>query len=142
MERGVAIYTISLSPKGAVPLANLTVRYATSDGSDPYRGPAAVAGTDYTAKSGTLTFTPDDAGPKTVVVPILEDTVTDSGEYFTLSLSDLQGGGTPAPRMGADEVITVILDANKDITLTADRYVIGEGRNLSPHHPYRYPQRH
>ena len=126
MERGVAIYTVSLSPAGSVPLANLTVRYATSDGSDPYRGPAAVAGTDYTAKSGTLTFTPTDAGPKTVVVPILGDTVTDSGEYFTFSLSDLQGGGTPAPRLGDDEVTTVILDANKDITLTADRYVIGE----------------
>ena len=85
-----------------------------------------MAGTDYTAKSGTLTFTPTDAGPKTVVVPILGDTVTDSGEYFTFSLSDLQGGGTPAPRLGDDEVTTVILDANKDITLTADRYVIGE----------------
>ena len=131
MERGVAIYTVSLSPKGAVPLANLTVDYATSDGSDPYLGPAAVAGTDYTTKSGTLTFTPTDAGPKTVVVPILEDTVTDSGEYFTFSLSNLQGGGTPAPRLRDDEVTTVILDANKDITLTANRYVIGEDENAA-----------
>ena len=126
MERGVAIYTISLSPKGAVPQANLTVDYATSDGSDPYLGPAAVAGSDYTAKSGTLTFTPTDAGPKTVIVPILDDTETDSGELFTFSLSNLQGGGTRPPSMGRDKVTTVILDANKDITLTANRYTIGE----------------
>ena len=61
-----------------------------------------------------------------MIVPILEDTETDSGEIFTFSLSNLQGGGTRPPSMGRDEVTTVIVDANKDITLTADRYTIGE----------------
>ena len=93
MERGFATYTISLSPVGSVPLADVTVDYATADGSDPYLGPAAVAGTDYTARSGTVTFTPTDAGPKTVIVPILDDAVTDSGEVFTFSLSNLIGAG-------------------------------------------------
>ena len=126
MERGLAIYTISLSPVGSVPLADLTVDYATSDGSDPYRGPAAVAGTDYTARSGTVTFTPSNAGPQTIAVPILEDMTPDSGELFTFSLSNLQGGGASAPSMGDDKVTTVILDANKDITLTASRYTIAD----------------
>ena len=127
MERNSATYTISLSPgAGSVPEANLTVDYATSDGSDPYLGPAAVAGTDYTAKSGTVTFTPTNAGPKTITVPILGDTEIDSGEVFTFRISNLQGGGTQPPSMGTDKVTTAILDANKDITLTANRYTIGE----------------
>ena len=126
MERNSAIYTISLSPAGAVPQANLTVDYATSDGSDPYLGPAAVAGTDYTAKSGTVTFTPTNAGPKTITVPILGDMETDSGEVFTFGISNPQGGGTQPPSIGDDKVTTVIIDANKDITLTANRYTIGE----------------
>ena len=126
MERNFATYTIYLSPAGSAPSADLTVDYATADGSDPYLGPAAVAGTDYTAKSGTVTFTPTDAGPQTVTVPILGDTSTDSGEVFTFGLSNLQGGGESAPSVGVDKVTTVILDANKDITLTADRYTIGE----------------
>ena len=99
-ERGVATYTISLSPVGSVPAADVTVDYATSDGSDPYLGPAAVAGTDYTAKSGTVTFTPTNAGPQTVTVPILDDTSTDSGEVFTFSLSNLQGGGDERSEYG------------------------------------------
>ena len=97
MERNSATYTISLSPAGSVPEASLTVSYATSDGSTPYLGPAAVAGTDYTAKTGTVTFTPTDAGPKTVIVPILGDTLTDSGEVFTFWISNLQGAGRPLP---------------------------------------------
>ena len=131
MERNSAIYTISLSPSGATLHANLTVDYATSDGSDPYLGPAAVAGRDYTAKSGTVTFTPTNAGPKTITVPILGDTEIDSGEVFTFSMSNLQGGGAPAPSIGNDKVTTVIIDANKDVTLTANRYRIGEHENAA-----------
>ena len=126
MERNSATYTISLSPEGSAPQADLTVSYATSDGSDPYLGAAAVAGTDYTAKSGTVTFTPTNAGPKTITVPILGDTVIDSGEFFTFRISNLQGGGTQPPSIGTAKVTTAIVDANKDITLTANRYTIGE----------------
>ena len=59
----------------------VTVRYATADGT-------ATAGEDgdYTDTSGRLTF---DAGEKekTINVPLLDDTVEDSGETFTLTLS-------------------------------------------------------
>ena len=43
-------YTVSLTPSGVTPTSDLTVSYATANGT-------ATAGTDYTAKSGTLTFT-------------------------------------------------------------------------------------
>ena len=53
MDEGEATgnYTVSLSPSGVTPTADLTVSYATADGT-------ATAGSDYTdTKSGTLTFT-------------------------------------------------------------------------------------
>ena len=62
----------------------VTVNYATADGT-------ATAGEDYTATSGTLTFAPGET-EKTVSVAIIDDTVEDSGETFTLVLSDPSGG--------------------------------------------------
>ena len=53
---GAAVFTVSLDGAGAV-----TVHYATADGS-------AFAGSDYTAQSGTLSFTRSDTA-KTVSVP-------------------------------------------------------------------------
>lgn len=57
---GEAVFTVSLSSTYA---ANVTVDYATAD-------QTATAGVDYTAVSGTLTFTPGQT-IKTVTVPIL-----------------------------------------------------------------------
>ena len=61
-------YTVSLSPSGVTPTSDLTVSYATSNGT-------ATAGSDYTAKSGTLTFTHAAAGSQTFTVQTTEDTV-------------------------------------------------------------------
>ena len=62
-----------------------TIDYATVDGT-------ARAGSDYTATSGTFTFAPGDKGWKQVTVPILDDAVDDSGEQFSLVLSNPTGG--------------------------------------------------
>ena len=64
-------------------LEPVTVAYATADGT-------ATAGADYTATSGTLTFAPGETR-KVVRVPVLDDTVADSGETFRLVLSDPAG---------------------------------------------------
>ncbi|MYI68117.1 MAG: hypothetical protein F4103_04975, partial [Boseongicola sp. SB0673_bin_14] len=61
----------------------VTVDYATADGT-------AVAGEDYTAVSGTLTFTAGERR-KTVSVPIHDDAVDEGEETFTLRLSNLAG---------------------------------------------------
>ena len=63
-----------------VALKTITVDYETRDGT-------ATAGADYTATSGTLTFTVGQRS-KTVRVPILDDSHDDDGEIFTLVLSD------------------------------------------------------
>ena len=64
-------------------LEPVTVAYTTADGT-------ATAGADYTATSGTLTFAPGETR-KVVRVPVLDDTVADSGETFRLVLSDPAG---------------------------------------------------
>ena len=66
----------------------VTVDYATADG--PSEG-GAVAGEDYTAASGTLTFVAGETA-KTVSVPVLNDAHDEGEETFTLTLSNPSGG--------------------------------------------------
>ena len=61
----------------------VTVDYRTSPGT-------ATEGADYTATSGTVTFAPGDTA-KTISVPIVDDDVEDSGETFTVTLSNPAG---------------------------------------------------
>jgi chitinase len=70
-------FIVTLSTDHAAPV---TVHYATIDGT-------AVAGSDYTPVSGTLTFAP---GVTSLVVPvtILNDTLYEAAETFKLVLSD------------------------------------------------------
>ena len=62
-----------------------SIDYATVDGT-------AIAGDDYTATSGRLSFAPNE-GSKTVSVPIIDDAVEDDGETFrlVLAMSSLRG---------------------------------------------------
>ena len=92
-------YTVSLSPSGVTPTADLTVSYGTSDGT-------ATAGTDYTAKSGTLTFTNAAAGSQTFTVQTTEDDVDEgTGETFTVTISSPSGGGGPTPSLGTSKSV-------------------------------------
>lgn len=82
-----ADFTVTLSHASA---QTVTVHYATSDGS-PNHFPAATAGEDYFATSGTLTFTPGQT-TKMVSVQILGDRSPEfvgdwKTENFSMSLS-------------------------------------------------------
>jgi len=70
------------------------VSYSTSNGS-------AVAGADYTAASGTLSWASGDMSPRTFQVPILNDTLVEGTETITLSLSNPTGVGTLGPQSAA-----------------------------------------
>jgi hypothetical protein len=74
-----AQFAVTLSAASA---STVTVVFATADGS-------AVAGQDYTAASGTLTFAPGDT-TKTVTVPIMGDAVVEQSESFQVTLSNAQ----------------------------------------------------
>lgn len=69
-------YTVSLSAPSS---QTVTVNYGTVDGT-------AVAGSDYTAASGTLTFAPGETS-KTITVQVLRDTVGESTENYTVRLT-------------------------------------------------------
>ena len=75
---GTMTFTVTLSP--ARENGEATVSWATSDGT-------ATAGTDYEAASGTLTFAPGDT-ERTVEVTLLDDTLSEGDETFTVTLSD------------------------------------------------------
>jgi hypothetical protein len=71
-----ANFTVKLSSASA---QQVTVAYATSNGS-------AVAGTDYTAKSGTLTFAPG-VTSQTIGVTVAATTLAHANRVFYVSLS-------------------------------------------------------
>ncbi|NUY80448.1 T9SS type A sorting domain-containing protein [Flavobacterium sp. MAH-1] len=62
----------------------VSINYATSDGT-------AIAGTDYTAVSGTLTWADGDMTPKTFTIPVNADFVLDNAETINLTLSNPNG---------------------------------------------------
>lgn len=97
-------FTVTLSN----PSANvITVDYATQDNS-------SQAGSDYTATSGTLSFT---AGvtSQTIDIPILDDAVQEGVEGFAVNLSNATGGATIADSQGLATLIDD--DGNADISI-------------------------
>jgi hypothetical protein len=73
-------FTVTLSPAST---GTVTVKYATANGT-------ALAGSDYTAASGTLTFTPGQTS-KTVTVNVLGNTTVEPNETFYVNLSSPSG---------------------------------------------------
>ncbi len=73
---GNATFTVTLS---AVSGQTVTVAYNTSNGT-------ALAGSDYTAASGTLTFAPGTTS-QTITVPITNDTTAELSETFNVNLA-------------------------------------------------------
>ena len=76
-----AAFAVSLSSASAAPV---TVNYTTANGT-------ALAGSDFVAASGSLTFAPGET-TKTVLVPTVNDAVAEATETFTLNLSNATGG--------------------------------------------------
>ena len=73
---GTANFTVSLSAASG---KTVTVNYATANGT-------ATAGSDYTAKSGTVTFVAGDTR-ESVSVTILNDAAEEPGETFVVNLT-------------------------------------------------------
>ncbi len=95
--------TISLVRVGGT-LGTITVAYATSDLS-------AVAGVNYTASSGTVTFTPGQT-TATIVVPVLDDLKVDGNNGFFVTLSNPTGGSS----LDANSIAAVlVLNTDRDM---------------------------
>jgi len=77
-----------------------TVEFATADNA------SAIAGSDYTARSGTLTFS-SGVTTRTFTVATLQDVLTEGNETFDVALSNPTGG---AVLSGASSTAGIILD--------------------------------
>jgi Ca2+-binding RTX toxin-like protein len=117
-------YTVSLS--GSSP-QTITVQYSTANGT-------ALAGSDYTATTGTLTFTPG-VTSQTISIPILNDSVNEANETFTLKLTSPTNailGGTATVTTTITDTLsastTTTLPANvENLTLTGSSVINGTG---------------
>ena len=96
----------------------VTVDWATADGT-------AIAGTDYAAASGTLTFGPGET-TKTVSVAVLDDTGPESDETFTLQLSRALGAtiidATAAGTIANDDVADTEPPGPPTVTVTSEQF--------------------
>ncbi len=91
---------VSLTPAAT---GVVTVNYATTDGTGAN---AAVAGANYTATSGTLTFQPGET-TKTISVSILPNTTVQPNRTFTVNLSNPTGGSEIA---AGSATVTILND--------------------------------
>jgi hypothetical protein len=78
------------------------VTYTTSAGS-------ATPGSDFTTTTGTLSWAAGDTANKTITVPILQDSVLEGTETFTVRLSSPTGGAT-IPAAGTIATVRIIDD--------------------------------
>jgi glucose/arabinose dehydrogenase len=74
-----------------------TLDYTTLDGT-------ARAGSDYTARSGTLTFA-DGVTSQVISIPILEDTLVEGNEVFSVAVDRPTGATLRAPRTGQITIV-------------------------------------
>lgn len=100
-EGGQATVTATLSPASG---KEVTVGYRTSDGTAPN---AAIAGEDYLAASGTLTFAAGET-TKTITVDIVNDSLNELAETFTV---DLSGPNNAELGQTASQTVTIATDA-------------------------------
>lgn len=107
---------LSVVRSGAL-LTPVSVDFATADGT-------AVAGLDYTATNGTLSF-PANTPVKTITIPIKEDTLVEGDEIFSVRLTNPQNG----LQLGAvaDATVTIVdNDAGGSIGFATNSYAVSE----------------
>jgi hypothetical protein len=87
-------FSVSLSRATA---ASVTVQYATADGT-------GAAGTDYVAKSGTLTFAPGKTN-RTVLVPVTSDIALNGNRTLFVNLTSATGGAQVVKSQGTGTIV-------------------------------------
>ena len=118
---GTANFVITLDrPSASV----VSIDYATQDGAPITGAAAAQAGSDYVAASDTLNFLPGETA-KTVKVQLINDTLPEGAEAFSLKLSNLVGATS------LDPVGTAVIAANDEplvskSAISIDDVVVGE----------------
>jgi len=113
-EGGTLVFPVAMTGQTAI---NFSVNYGTSNGT-------ALATSDYTSNSGTLTFGPS-AGSATqnVNVTTFDDSLSESNETVLLNLSGASGGAGISPAQATGTIV------DNDPTCGAVSYSISDGAN-------------
>ena len=100
-----------------------TVQYRTLDGATGIpTDQKAYAGSDYSSKSGTVTFAPGET-TKVISIPITNDTRIEKNEFFTVELRNPAGGAT----LGAvTKAVVTIVEDDSAIEFGTSNYVVNE----------------
>ena len=120
------LFTVSLMAPITTPV---TVSYSTADGT-------ALAGSDFMATSGSVTFAPGET-TKTIAIPTIDDSVIELPETFRISLSNAIGatiaaGSATGTILDNDTKFYVINDATTDQTFEyGSSGLAGESTNLN-----------
>ena len=117
-------YTVTLSKTST---QTITVQYATANGT-------AIAGSDYTSTSGTLTFNPG-VTSQVINIPILNDSINEANETFTLnlaspinaSLGTAKTATTTITDTLSASVTTTLPSGVENLTLTGTAAINGTG---------------
>ena len=117
-------YTVTLSNAST---QAITVQYATANGT-------AIAGSDYTSTSGTLTFNPG-VTSQVINIPILNDSINEANETFTLnlaspinaSLGTAKTATTAITDTLSASVTTTLPGSVENLTLTGTAAINGTG---------------
>jgi hypothetical protein len=113
-----AVFEVTLSPAS---VQSVTVDYTTTDGT-------AVAGSDYTAVSGTLTFTVGETS-KTITVTVNGDQIDEGdSETFTVDLS----AATNASLADGQGLGTILDDDSANVYITGDPQIIEGDAGTAP----------
>ncbi len=99
-SEGAVSVAISVRRLPGVNNSAIAVNYSTSNST-------AVAGSDYTSASGTLTFLPGETS-KTFTVPLIDDAIIEAPETFMVNLSVPTGGVV----LGSQSFASVIIADN------------------------------
>jgi hypothetical protein len=100
LENGGAVtLTVNRVSLGGGFGASATVSYATQAGT-------ALATSDFTPKTGTLTWGPGDGAAKTFTIAVVNNAVPESPESFKVLLSNASGG----TGIGTPEAIVLVVD--------------------------------
>ena len=92
-EGGLIVFGLTLSSASALPV---TINFATADGT-------ALAGSDYQAQSGTVTFAPGET-QKTITIATLSDGTPELAENFSVTLSGATGGASIVDGVGIGSI--------------------------------------
>ena len=100
----------------------VSVNYATADDT-------ATAGSDYTAKSGTLTWTAGQTGGKTVTIALTGDSIDEDDETFNLNLSSVSSSATISDSQGTTTITDN--DTSPTVSLSISGSTVTEGSALT-----------